>query len=425
VLGETREVFRSRPYRLVWTGESVSLLGDLSFEIAFAWTVLSITGSPAALAGVLVAAAVPRGLLMLVGGVVTDRFSPRAVLLASHLARGAAVLVVAVLALTDGLQLWHCYLVGVVFGTAEAFFWPASTSIVPSLVPAERLTRANALLGVGEQIGRLTGPALGGLLVATVGSAGAMLFNAATFAVAAGTLLAVPTTTPPADTARPPLTGRALLAELTAGLRYAGGHADIRAVLLLVSAATLSYSGLFAVGLPALAVALDTGSVGFGLMVSAWGLGQLIGTVGAAVTGLPARWGLLVIGMSLVEGTVFAALGISPSVWAAAVLLALLGIGVAYSSDVALPTFIQGRTPPAMLGRVNSVLELPRVSLAPVSIALTGALVAIDVRSGFLLAAGPMLAVGIGLACSRTGRGLRTGVDVGPLSGATRSGRTE
>src|SRR6266699_433119 len=96
------------------------------------------------------------------------------------------------------------------------------------------------------------------------------------------------------------------------GVIYAARHVEVRMVLLLVTAATLSYSGLFAVGLPTLARGVSGGSLALGVMVSAWGLGQLIGAVGASITGLPRRWGRLIIGMTFAEGTCFAVLGLAP-----------------------------------------------------------------------------------------------------------------
>jgi hypothetical protein len=141
-------------------------------------------------------------------------------------------------------------------------------------------------------------------------------------------------------------------------------------------------------------------------MVAAWGLGQLIGTISATITGLPKRWGLLIIGMAIIEGISYAVLGLVPQYLLAVALLAFLGIGVAYSSDVALPTFVQTRTPPAMLGRVNSVISLPRVVLAPVSVAVIGVLASASVGLAFMIAAIPMLLAGIVLALSPTARRL-------------------
>ncbi|HEX4863259.1 MAG TPA: MFS transporter [Acidimicrobiales bacterium] len=398
--------FRSRSFRWVWSGEAISMLGDMSYEVVFAWLVLTVTGSPAALAGVLLATTIPRGLLLLVGGAITDRVSPRLVMLGSHLVRGVAVGPLAALGAAGDLEVWHLYAVGVTAGVAEAFFWPASGSIIPSLVPAQDMPRANALVGVAEQVSRMVGPALGGALMSVASAPVALGFNALTFFVAAGTVLAAPRREA-GSSAR--LSPRTLLREIGSGLAYAGRNVEVRIVLLLVSAATLSYSGLFAVGLPALSRNFDNGSLVLGAMLSAWGLGQLVGSLSAAATGLPRRWGLLIIGMTIAEGVSFAALGVVPHPLLAIVLLTLLGIGVAYSSDVALPTFVQTRTPEAMLGRVNSVIDLPRVTLSPLSIAGIGLLAAVDVRWAFAVASIPLLLTGFGLAASPRARTLTTG----------------
>jgi MFS family permease len=93
----------------------------------------------------MLATTVPRGLLLLVGGAITDQLSPRLLMLASHLARGVAVGAMAVLSATGALHVWHLYAIGIVVGVAEAFFWPASGSIMPSLVEERNLARANAV----------------------------------------------------------------------------------------------------------------------------------------------------------------------------------------------------------------------------------------------------------------------------------------
>lgn len=384
----------------------MSLVGDSSFQIVLAWLVLTMSGSAATLAGVLVAAAVPRGLLMLLGGAVTDRWSPRTVMLICHLGRGLAVAVLTICAAAGALQTWQFLAVAVALGVADAFFWPASSSIVPSLVSPVQLARANAVTAVSEQVGGLLGPTLGGVLLAATTPTLALAFNAVTFLVAAATVATAPRREriPAAGGRSEPV--RKLLRDLREGLAYAARDPRVRVVLLLVSAATLSYSGLFAVGLPALARHYPNGSVVLGLMVSAWGLGQLAGALAASVTGLPRRWGLLIIAMTITEGAAFAILGFVPTYLLAIVLLAVLGVGVAYSTDVALPTFIQTQTPEHLLGRVNSVINLPRVALEPLSIAGMGLLLQIDLRLTFVVAAIPMLLVGARLALSSTARRL-------------------
>jgi hypothetical protein len=392
----------SRPFRWVWGGDAVSMVGDASYDVVLAWVALTSTGSPSALAAVVLAAAVPRGVLLLLGGALTDRLSARRVLITTHLIRGTTVGALAVLAATATLQLPHLIIAAVITGAAEAFFWPATSSIVPTLVGKDDLPRANALVGSAEQTAMLVGPLLGGALLSWASPAWALGFNAVTFFIASVTTRAAPRREGNGADSR--MTTGQLLASIRSGLAYARHAPALRIALFLVTAATLSYSGLFAVGLPALARGFGRGGIGLGVMVASWGLGQLIGVLSATVTGLPRRWGLLIIAMSAAECLAFLSIGLFPHVAVAVVLLGLLGFGVAYSTDVALPTLVQTTTPADLLGRVNSVINLPRIALAPLSIAGMGLLAAADARLPFLVAAAPMALLAIGLIGSRTAR---------------------
>lgn len=404
VLDQMRALLRFRPFVAVLSGEGLSMVGDAAFGIALAWLVLQETGSVGALASVLLAQAIPRGLLMLFGGALTDRLSPRRVMFWSHLVRGAAVATVGTIAWVSSVQMWQLYALAVVTGVAAAFFGPASESVLPFLLPAEHLPRGNALQGAVEQAAMIGGPLLGGLLTAWLGPSVAIVLNAITFFIAAMTVRAAPRREVVQQEATSVL---AVFKEIGEGLSVARRSHEVRIVLLIVSASALSYSGLFAVGLPALARSFSSNAVALGALISAWGIGQLLGTISAAITGLPRRWGLLIIGMTVIEATAFALLGVSPNVLTAAAILVVVGFGVAYSSDVALPTFIQTRTPRQFLGRISSLIGLPRVALEPISIALLGALLTQSVAWGFAVAAIPMLLVGMRLVLDPQARNLR------------------
>lgn len=398
-------VFRYSRFSIVWSGETLSMLGDFSYEVVFVWLVLQVTGSAGILAAVLAVQAVPFAILLLLGGAVTDRLSPRTVMLTSHLVRSAILGGMAVAVTLGAIRAWELFALAAVFGAADAFFWPASGSILPALLPTALLERGNAAVGFGEQGTRLLGPILGGMLVHYAGMSTAIVFNAATYLVAALTIMAAPRRQSPRESK--PIT--AIGGEIAEGLRYARRNSEFRIIFMLLAAATLSYSGLFSVGLPALSRSFRDGSLVLGLLLSAWGFGQLGGSISAMITGLPRRWGLLIIFMTLCEGTAFALLGLLPRLWLTMSVLVALGFGVAYSTDVALPTFIQTRTPPEILGRINSVLTLPRTALAPLSIAFMGLLASWSPRWCFAAAAIPMLAAGIRVACSADARKLSSG----------------
>lgn len=395
-----------RAFWRVWAGESVSGVGDTLFMVAFAWTVLSATGSAGVLAGTLIAGAVPRGILLLAGGAVVDRVSARTALLGAHLVRGTAVglLALAVASGAPATGLFVAVAVAVVVGAADAFAGPAGVAVLPALVAPAQLPRANALVATGEQVAFAAGPLLAGALTALAGPAAALAVDAGTFAVAAVTVLAAPAVRSASDSP--------LWTDIGAGLRWAARTAEVRAVLVVVAAATLSYAGLFGVGLPALARSAG-GALGLGVLLSAWGIGQLVGSVAAGITGLPRRWGRLIGLMSLAEAAAFTTIGLTRQVLVAAVLLAVLGIGVAYAQDVALPTWLQTRTPPDRLGRTSSLLQLARTALEPVSLAGTGLLAAVDVRLAFAVAAVPVLAAGGWLLATPATRALGTDTPAG------------
>jgi MFS family permease len=384
----------------VWAGESMSGVGDAVFAVAFAWLVLSATGSAGVLAGTLIAGAVPRGILPLLGGAVVDRVSARTALLGAHLVRGTAVGLLALVAAAGTPRAGVFVAVAVVVGAADAFAGPAGVAVLPALVAPPDLPRANALVATGEQVAFSVGPLVGGGLIALAGPAPALAVDAGTFAAAAVTVLAAPSVRAVPESP--------LWTDIGAGLRWAGRTAEVRAGLIVVAGATLSYAGLFGVGLPALARS-SGGALGLGVLLAAWGVGQLVGSVAAGITGLPRRWGRLIGLMSLAEAVAFTTIGVTRQVVVAAVLLALLGIGVAYSQDVALPTWLQTRTPADRLGRTSSLLQLARTALEPVSLAGTGLLVAVDVRLAFAVAAVPVLAVGGWLLATPATRALGTG----------------
>jgi MFS family permease len=394
-----------RTFRVVWAGEVGSVLGDYAYQVAFAWLVLSVSHSAATLAEVMVCNVACGGVLVLAGGAVTDRWSPRLIMICSHLGKGILVGLLCLLAADNAVPVWSFFVVAAAFGIADAFFWPASGSILPSLVSTEELPRANAIVAAGEQTAVFIGPVLGGLLVSAFSPAAAFALDAVTFFIAAWTVTRAPRTVSRA--AEPGQWSiRALSSSVRGGLSYARGQPQMRVILVVIAASTLAYSGLFAVALPAFAHGAGRGAGALGLLVACWGAGQLAGSVSASVTGLPARWGLLIVGLSACEGLSFLAIGWTSSLVVACALLAVLGFGVAYSSDVAIPTWIQASTTPEMLGRVNSIVNLPRILLQPASVAAMGALAVVSVRLPFFFAAGAMLLAGTALAATGATRQL-------------------
>ena len=206
-----REVLGNRNFRLLWIGEGISVLGDHFYMIALPWLVLQLTGDSLAMGTVLALSAIPRALFMLVGGALTDRFSPRSLMLVSNAVRFMLVSLLTGLVFANQVEMWMLYTLAILFGVADAFFYPAQSSMAPQLVKKDHLQVANSLVQGTMMLTMLLGPALAGLLIAALGDghsesanmqgiAAAFGLDALTFLVSLITLVFIkirPKTNPP------------------------------------------------------------------------------------------------------------------------------------------------------------------------------------------------------------------------------------
>src|SRR5947208_7615470 len=136
---------RIRDFRRLWTGMTVSLLGDGIFLVAVAWQAYDLSNAPTALALVGVAMSGTQVAFLLAGGIVSDRLDRRRVMVAADVLRGLSVAVLGLLSLSGVLELWEMVIIAGVYGAGSAFFGPAFDAIVPELVPADLLQQANSL----------------------------------------------------------------------------------------------------------------------------------------------------------------------------------------------------------------------------------------------------------------------------------------
>ncbi len=404
-----------RNFRLMWIGESVSLLGDQFHYVALSWLTLQLTGSGLALGTVLMVSAIPRLIFMLVGGAVSDRMSPRTLMLVSNALRGVLVGVLAGLVALEQVQLWHLYVLAAIFGLVDAFFYPAINAIVPSLVEPDNLGASNALLHGTTQLTMLIGPAASGYLIAAAGTAIAFALNAVSFVFAAVMLGLMRGFRPRFAEAKPATpdsteqnTGkgaRQLLANIVAGMRYAWGDPIIRVMLLVVAAIDFSFIGPFNVGLASLADHRFTGgSQALGIMLSAWGGGALLGVLAAGSIKTPRRRGPILLGVVSVLGVGLALLGIVPNVWSASLVIAIMGMGSGFVNVLAI-AWLQAHTDSSMIGRVMSLVMFASVGLSPISYALAGVMV--DLHAGLLFGvAGAIVLVAAALAAASPLRGM-------------------
>jgi MFS family permease len=384
---------RIRDFRLLWVGQTVSLLGDQFHFIALAWLTLLLTGSPLALGTVLMAAAIPRGGLMLVGGALTDRFSQRALMLLSDSLRAVLVTGLSVLVLTGNAQLWQLYVLAVIFGGVDAVFYPASQAILPSLVDEKRLGGANALSQGAMQASSLLGPvAAGALIAAFAGIRGigiALALDAVSFYVSAFSLFLMRTRGGVVGSEGEK--GPGLVRSIVDGLRYAWNDPVLRALLFAIAGVDVTAAAVFSVGLPLLARTQFSGAAAFGIMLSGFGGGALLGVLAAGMVQLPRRRGLITVGVLAVFGVGTAVLPMAPNLVVATALIAGMGAAGGFIQVLIMP-WIQTRSDPSMLGRVSSLIMLASVGLTPISYAVSGWIASYNLTALFLAGAMIMLA---------------------------------
>jgi MFS family permease len=398
----------SRDFRLVWTGESISLLGDAFQTVAVSWLVLGLTGSGLALGLILVAAAIPRGVFMLFGGVLADRLSPRDLALGSNVLRALLTSVVAVLVVGDRIEIWHLALVGVLFGTVDAVFLPAISTLVPRLVPTSRLAAANALMqGIAQLMGTV-GPAIAGFTVAVIGVGIAFVLDALSFMVGALALWLVRsggTTVRPSDVptrsdapdetsaaGRDTPPSASIFGALTEGARIVLGDPVMRSIVIVSTAANLAFTGPTVVGLPWLVlVGFGGDALALGLLFASFGAGSLVGAVLGGSLARPRGFGSLVLALVIGAGLGLAAIGLARTVPVAAAILLAIGVMNGYV-NVVMVAWVQEKTEPRMLGRTMSFLMLGSVVAAPLSIALAALLVDTHAAAMFI-AAGTLVVV--------------------------------
>jgi len=369
-----------RDFRLLFAGTTTSLLGDQFTFIATPWLVLKLTGDPLILGTVLALESIPRAVFMLLGGAITDRLSPRIILLVSDIIRFFLTALMALIVFTGNVQVWMMYAFGLGFGLVAGFAVPAGNSIVPMLVDESDLQAGNSIfMGMSQLIG-FFGPTVAGILIGAYAESDmgiwlAFTIDAVSFAASAICLWAMHTGRSRKDTDEADGTAKETVWQsIWAGVKYLWDDTPLRLMFLIVTAMNFLFVGPLLVGIPVLASQrLPEGAVAYGLLVSGYAGGNLAGYILAGVLPRPGgqKMRFFLIALLATFGGVIAAIGLLYSTWIDFALMLLLGLGNGYIS-IMMFTWIQKRTPRDMLGRMMSMIMLSNNGLVPISQALSG-----------------------------------------------------
>lgn len=395
-LGNVRilQPLAERDYALLTAGSLISLLGDGFFYVAMAWAVYEISNVPTALSLVGLAWTLPLVLFVLLGGVFSDRYDRRWLMVGADLVRAGAIGLLGILAVSGILELWHVVALIAFVGLGDAFFNPASTAIVPDLLADEQLPQANALQGLLRPLTvRLIGPALGGFIVAGVGSGTAFLLDAASFVASAGVVLAIRARPRREVTAHGV---RQTLHEVREGLAFVRATPWVWATLLSAMLSLLVFVGPQQVLLPFLVKnRLGLGADALGGIFAVGGIGAILMAITVGQLGQPRRrvtamYAAWSIGVLLIAG-----FGLMTELWHA-MLLSALWAALFELGQIIWTTLLQQLVPRQLLGRVSSLDWLVSVGLVPVSFALTGPVVGAIGAEWTLVAAGTIGSVLMG-----------------------------
>jgi len=382
-------------YRWFWFS-LLSSMAALNMQfLVRGWLVYELTGSPRALG--LVAAAMGIALMLFspLGGVVADRVDKRNLMVAAQSAGGLVALVIAILISTGAIMLWHLVVASVLNGIIWAFSLPARQAIIPELVEKHRIMNAVAISSGAMHLSRVVFPALGGLLMSILGTAGAYYVVVVCYMAGVALLLRVPAAG-----------GAAVEANASMGFHLAEGIRYIRrspilVALLLMAVVPILFGMPYQMLMPVFAEdVLDVGARGLGFLMAAVGLGALAGSLLVASLGDFRHKGLLLFGSVLLFGVTLILFTLSTDFYLC--LLILLCVGVANTAYLSINnTLLQTNTEDQVRGRVMSIYVMT-FGLNGVGVLLVGELAEhLDVSLGVAIGGGLVLLFTLAMALWR------------------------
>lgn len=370
---------RHRDFALYWVGQCVSQVGTFIEMTATTYLLYAITNSPVLLGLGGLTRAVPILALALYGGALADRVDRKRLLMFTQASQVLTSLLLGTLVVTGTIQFWHIYVIGFVNSTLSAFDAPARNSFYPSLIPRSDFQNAVTLSSVIFRLSTLLGPAIGGVLIATVGPASPFFVNAASYFGLIGALLLIRTKSPVANGSR-----ASMRSAMWGGLQFARRSPVLP--LILGTEAILSLFGHNSALVTIFARdVLHVGPEGLGLLLSAVGAGAIIGTIILVGTGELRQKGAIMITAGILYAAALVAFSVSTSFALSVAVLFVLGVADSFWGAMR-NTIIQLAATDAFRGRITSLVTFTSRGLTNAGQIETGAMVAV---------AGPPLAAAI------------------------------
>lgn len=389
---------RNPRYRLWLSGSIISLLGDQFYIVALPWLILQKTGSAVAMGAVMMAGSIPRALLMLMGGVISDRISARKIMMTTATARTICVAVIGALIWFRVLEMWELYALAIAFGVADAFAAPAATAYLPSLIQPEQLVAASSVGQSAAQLTTIAGPVPAGFVIKTLGTAWAFFLDAISFLFIIGALWKLPD--PPKVQAK-----KAVLPAIVEGIMYVARDVPLLSLMLMAMMMNFCFVGPVSIGLTYLTKTHFGSPAILGALMSAVAAGSLLGALLAGVWKIRRR-GILMLLVAAALAPCLGSIGLMDRVWPLAGVLFVIGL-LAALMNVHISAWVLQRIDAAVRGRVASVLMLASFGIMPISFAVAGFLIAWSLKFTFLIAGLAMLITAAGASLQKPVRDIQ------------------
>ena len=366
-LPATLRALQYRNFQLFFAGQLISLIGTWMQNVAQAWLVYRITGSSVLLGAIGFAGQIPIFLVSPAGGIVADRYSRRRVVIATQTASMLLAFALAALTLSEKVQIWHIFTLSALLGVVNAFDIPARQSFIVDMVGKPDLMNAIALNSSMFNASRVVGPAIAGILVASIGEGWCFFVNAVSYvAVLAGLFLMNVQRHERVNEPGSPLS------HVVEGFRFVMQNLPVHALLMLLG--VVSLTGMpYAVLMPIFADRiLHGGAAALGWLMGASGVGALVGALLLASRQNLKGLGLWVAVSAMGFGAGLVAFASSRVFWLSAAILVAMGFSMMIEMGSS-NTLIQSMVPDRLRGRVMSVYSMTLMGMAPIGSLLAGA----------------------------------------------------
>lgn len=360
--------FLSLSLFLLLQGEFISVMGNMIYEIGLGFWVLAFTGSTAIMGTLMAVSLVPSVLLSPFAGVIADRSNRKKLMVSMDIIRGITIIIVAIAAYFQILQLWEVFIAGIILGVCGAFFNPAAISILPKMVPKEKLTNTNSLFGIANTGADIIGNSIGGIAYVVIGAPLMFLFNGLSF-ITSGILT---------NFAKIPknieseITSKNFISDLKESLTFIKNLKGLSSILLIFSITSFLEHMTIVLLIPLFQTSPGLGPAKYGISMASFTMGMLLSMIILSVVNLESsRKVPLMFTCLCLSNLCFIAFALTNEFYVMITLLFLAGIAESVIA-VFIMSSLQSVVPDNMMGKFMGIVEMLIMSLTPLAMVTGG-----------------------------------------------------